>query len=109
MKILAPCLLTPVLLLSAAAQEKPRTLSPDSDSINWSESRDKNRIETRAPERDAASMDRDDSYCAYMRTYRVKRQAKGSDVVRPAGYTKCVPSARFTMKSALLDDTSPTK
>jgi hypothetical protein len=39
--------------------------------------------------------------CAYIRTYRVKRQARGSDVVAPAGYTTCVPSGRFEMRSAV--------
>ena len=29
--------------------------------------------------------------CAYMRTYRVKREARDSDITRAAGYTKCVP------------------
>ena len=38
--------------------------------------------------------------CVYMRTYRMKREARGSDVTRPAGYTTCVPVARFTMKRA---------
>ena len=39
--------------------------------------------------------------CAYMRTYRVKRQARGSDTVFPAGYTTCVPMQRFEMRSAV--------
>ncbi len=39
--------------------------------------------------------------CAYMRTYRVKRQARGSDGVVPAGYTTCVPTGRFEMRSAV--------
>ena len=42
-----------------------------------------------------------DSSCAYMRTYRVKRQARGSDGVVPAGYTTCVPTGRFEMRSAV--------
>ncbi len=41
------------------------------------------------------------SSCAYMRTYRVKRQARGSDAVAPAGYTTCVPTRRFEMRSAV--------
>lgn len=40
-------------------------------------------------------------FCAYMRTYRVKRESRGSDATRPAGYTTCVPAARFTIKSAV--------
>jgi hypothetical protein len=41
------------------------------------------------------------SSCAYMRTYRVKRQARDSDAVAPAGYTTCVPTRRFEMRSAV--------
>jgi hypothetical protein len=41
------------------------------------------------------------SYCAYMRTYRVKRDHPGSDMTRLAGYTTCVPSKRFEMRSAV--------
>ena len=39
--------------------------------------------------------------CAYMRTYRVKRQARGSDYMVPAGYTTCVPMGRFETRSAV--------
>lgn len=42
-----------------------------------------------------------DNYCAYMRTYRVKRKYRRSDVVGPAGYTTCVPTKRFEMRSAV--------
>jgi hypothetical protein len=36
-----------------------------------------------------------DASCAYMRTYRVKRDSPDSDSTRPAGYTTCVPLAKF--------------
>jgi hypothetical protein len=39
--------------------------------------------------------------CAYMRTYRVKRQARSFDTVAPAGYTTCVPMRHFEMRSAV--------
>ena len=42
-----------------------------------------------------------DNTCAFMRTYRMKREARGSDVTRPAGYTVCVPTRRFEMKSTV--------
>ncbi|MGA7685381.1 MAG: hypothetical protein WCC32_00525 [Terriglobales bacterium] len=45
------------------------------------------------------------SSCAYMRTYRVKRQQRGSDAVAPAGYTTCVPTRHFEMKSAVQTQT----
>lgn len=42
-----------------------------------------------------------DHGCAYMRTYRVKRDRPASDMTRPAGYTTCVPFKRFEVKSAM--------
>lgn len=45
--------------------------------------------------------------CAYLRTYRVKRQYHGSDLVSPAGYTTCVPTRRFEMKSAVQVQSEP--
>jgi len=42
-----------------------------------------------------------DQDCAFLRTYRMKREHRGSDTTRPAGYTTCVPLARFTTKSAV--------
>ncbi len=42
-----------------------------------------------------------EAICAFMRSYRVRREFRGSDVTRPAGYTTCVPAARFTMKSTV--------
>ncbi len=48
-----------------------------------------------------------ESFCAYMRTYRVKRMHRGSDVVSPAGYTTCVPSKRFELRSAVQVQNDP--
>ena len=45
-----------------------------------------------------------DSYCACMRTYRMKREVRGSDATRPAGYTSCVPARRFDMLNAVVPD-----
>jgi len=47
------------------------------------------------------------SYCAYMRTYRVKRDIPGSDLTRLAGYTTCFPSKRFEMRSAVQVQSEP--
>jgi hypothetical protein len=46
-------------------------------------------------------------YCAYMRTYRVKRDHPGSDLTRPAGYTTCVPAERFEMRNAMQVPSEP--
>ena len=48
-----------------------------------------------------------DATCAYLRTYRVKRHYRGSDVVSLAGYTTCVPIRRFEMKSAVQVQSEP--
>src|SRR6266850_8223103 len=47
--------------------------------------------------------------CVYMRTYRVKRDAGDSDVTRPAGYTTCVPVARFIVKRAVEPKLEPSE
>lgn len=39
-------------------------------------------------------------FCAYMRTYRVKREYQDSDFVRPTGYAECIPTQRFEVKRA---------
>ncbi|MGA9353139.1 MAG: hypothetical protein WBV46_05570 [Terriglobales bacterium] len=54
---------------------------------------------------DSVLPDSSGTSCAYMRTYRVKRQERGSDVVVPAGYTTCVPTRHFEMKSAVQTQT----
>ena len=50
-----------------------------------------------------------ESSCVYMRTYRVKREARDSDITRPAGYTTCVPVARFVVKSAAESNAEPSE
>jgi hypothetical protein len=50
---------------------------------------------------DVSSVTFSEPFCAYMRTYRVRREYRNSDVVSPSGYTTCVPSARFEVRSAV--------
>lgn len=38
--------------------------------------------------------------CLSIRSYVVKRDSKDSDAVHPAGYSTCVPVARFRLKTA---------
>lgn len=56
---------------------------------------------------DALSEMFSEPFCAYMRTYRVKREYRNSDVVSPAGYTTCVPSTRFEVRSAVQVQSEP--
>jgi hypothetical protein len=43
----------------------------------------------------------DDTFCLYIRSYRVIRDDPKSDSTRLAGYSECQPAARFQMKSAV--------
>jgi hypothetical protein len=91
-------------VLGAQAQEQAITALTDLDRQilhSWVQ---------KAKQADDARIDNDvlilpsddrDAMCAFMRIYRVKREFRGSDVTRPAGYTTCVPAARFTMKSTV--------
>jgi hypothetical protein len=55
------------------------------------------------------SLDNREASCVYMRTYRVKREARDSDITRPAGYTTCVPVARFLVKRAVESKVEPSE
>jgi hypothetical protein len=50
-----------------------------------------------------------DFYCAYMRTYRIQRKSRDSDLVSPAGYTTCVPTERFELRSTVQIQTEPAR
>ena len=41
-----------------------------------------------------------DTLCYAIRSYVVKRDSKDSDSVHPAGYSTCVPAARYRLKTA---------
>ena len=41
-----------------------------------------------------------DFTCLSIRSYVVKRDSKNSDSVHPAGYSTCVPTKRFSLKTA---------
>ena len=42
-----------------------------------------------------------DPVCLRLRSYRVARTGRNSDVVEPAGYTTCVPSSKYSVKRAV--------
>jgi hypothetical protein len=86
------------------AQLKQTPVLPDSDDqaivAAWSEADNQSneaRIENDRlilPTNDRSAM------CAYLRVYRMKREVPGSDITRPAGYTTCVRTSQFNMKSS---------
>ncbi|HEY1401300.1 MAG TPA: hypothetical protein VF953_06905 [Terriglobales bacterium] len=122
MKILGLCFLflSSALVVDAPAQQEGNApaLNTDKAAIQKWLARGE---QTRLPRIDSDRVilspdDRDSSIlplgdleptCVYMRTYRVKREARDSDVTRPAGYTTCVPVARFVVKRAVESKAEP--
>jgi hypothetical protein len=66
---------------------------------------DKDRTFLITPEMDLKGVTPDgplanDFTCLSIRSYVVKRDSKNSDSVHPAGYSTCVPTKRFSLKTA---------
>ncbi len=104
MKILSLSLLLFGLLATTQAQTSSTPLQSDPPTAQESRSTEPFYFHL---EPDRVRPEAVESYCAYMRTYRVKRQYRGSDVVSPAGYTTCVPSKRFELRSAVQVQNDP--
>ena len=88
-----------------SAQSQPLASTPPSDADraiiqSWSEQA--NQTQEARIEGDRLILPTDDhnATCAFLRVYRVKRETPGSDLTRPAGYTTCVSTSRFTTKSS---------
>jgi hypothetical protein len=106
MKILGLSFLLLCLIATSAAQSLSDPQK--SDQITTQDSRSSGTLLLPDLTRDRASWNESTtSYCAYMRTYRMKRKSRGSDVVSPASYTKCVPTARFELRSTVQIQTEP--
>jgi hypothetical protein len=100
MKTLGLCfLLVPVILIPRAfAQEQSKNsqISADDAIVQlWNAHSD----QTEGARLEGIFSDSDLNACLYLRVYRVKREAKKSDVTVPSGYTTCVPVNRFNKKS----------
>ena len=106
MKILGLCLL---LLCLAAASPAQTPSRPTDDAVaNQDSGAVLQPFAMKSATGDLRASDNAQTFCACMRTYRVKRKYRGSDVVRPAGYTKCVPTQRFEFRTAVqVEDASP--
>ena len=105
MKTLTLCLLLllPALVVNAAAQGQAND-STAADKViiqEWRAHDNQPDSATIQGDRIILSFDDRDSFCAFMRTYRVKRESRDSDVTRPAGYTTCVPASRFAVKRSV--------
>jgi hypothetical protein len=97
LSILLASLLVPISRAQEPAQPEKhyqaafQNLLPDAESAAYMQLR----------RYDRESLPDGDSYCAFMRTYRVRREQRGSDAVRPAGYRTCVPTRRFELRSTV--------
>ena len=115
MKTLVRCFLflSLVLVANAPAQEQSNAPQSDTDKAAIQKGlarQGQTRLRGIEGDRIFLSPDESDGFleplgdqepgCVYMRTYRVRREARDSDVTRPAGYTTCVPVTRFSMKRA---------
>lgn len=105
MKTLGLCfLLVPVILIPGAfAQEQSKNsqISADDAIVQlWNAHSDQTEGARLEGDKLIISSDSDLNACLYLRVYRVKREAKKSDVTVPSGYTTCVPVNRFNKKSA---------
>ena len=101
----ASLLMVSVFLSNLSAQSRPTssiTLSDADRAIIQSWSEQASQTQEARIEGDRLILPTDDrnATCAYMRVYRVKRETPGSDLTRPAGYTTCVSTSRFTTKSS---------
>src|SRR5438046_4992760 len=107
MKSLSLCFFLFVLISNVPAQEQSKATSSANDAVvqAWlshanelDSTRNKGGSFILSP--DSGSPDDRDAYCAFMRTYRMKREDRESDATRPAGNTTCVPVQRFGVKRA---------
>jgi hypothetical protein len=114
MKTLGLCFpfLLSVLVVNASAQQQSNSpaLNTDKEAIQkWLARGGQTKWQGIDSDRIMLSLDDNNASCVYMRTYRVKREARDSDVTRPAGYTTCVPVARFVVKSAAESKAEPSE
>jgi hypothetical protein len=91
------------------AQSQTQLQLSDADRVivqSWSEADQVSEVRI---DRDGVLLPGDDrdATCAFLRVYRMKRESPGSDVTRPNGYTACVMSTRFQMKSSKKPNRAP--
>jgi len=95
-----------LLCVATVAAQSPSDKSGDSSSAA-SESK-KDSPETRSLDSRAQhtlthilTMEQNDAICYTLRTYRVARLSPESDATKPAGYSSCLRSSRFQLKTAV--------
>lgn len=111
MKTLGLCsllLFVPLVIVPTQGQSNGLRLNTNKDAIQkWLAHKGQSANQVILPSQDnnfVISTDELEPGCMYMRTYRVKREARDSDSTRPAGYTTCVPVGHFAVKSAVISN-----
>ena len=91
-----------LLCVATVAAQSPSDKTHGSSSAA-SESK-KDSPETRAPESSSQhilTLEQNDAICYTLRTYRVARLSPESVATKPAGYSSCLRSTRFQLKTAV--------
>lgn len=107
MRVLGLCFLLVAFILapsiSAQAQSNSSRSSPDDAIVQlWNAHADPTGGARIEGDKLIISSDSDWHTCLYLRVYRVKREARKSDVTVPSSYTTCVSTNRFEKRSAEL-------
>ena len=104
MKYSGLCFLSALMLAgSASAQSQPSSSLSKADRAviqEWTAHAQTDLQQNKSDRIIFSAEDRDD-YCAFIRTYRMKREESSSDITRPAGYTTCVPMQGIEIKRAI--------
>jgi hypothetical protein len=100
-RLLVLSLLT-LLCVATVAAQSPSDKTHDSSSAASENKKDS--PETRALESSSQhilTLEQNDTICYTLRTYRVARLSPESDATKPAGYSSCLRSSRFQLKTAV--------
>lgn len=91
-----------LLCVATVAAQSPSDKTHDSSSAASEIKKDS--PETRALESSSQhilTLEQNDAICYTLRTYRVARLSPESDATKPAGYSSCLRSTRFQLKTAV--------
>jgi hypothetical protein len=112
-RLLVLWLLSLLCLATVAAQSSPGKSALEKGSSSAASETKKDSPETRSLDSKVSearaqqmfahmlTLERNDSICYTLRTYRVARLSPNSDATEPAGYSSCLSSSRIQLKTAV--------
>jgi len=104
MSVRRPLVLSLLILLCVATVAAQSPSDKTNDSSSAASEIKKDSPETRALESSSQhilTLEQNDAICYTLRTYRVARLSPESDATKPAGYSSCLRSTRFQLKTAV--------